>query len=72
MGEYAEMILNGECCQVCMVPCAGEPRGYPFTCGSCQLEDRIVSGKTHCPTCGKRVKAKGLNQHRRDAHNEDL
>ncbi len=72
MGEVADSILNGEVCQVCLsVIGEGNGTGYPVTCSACQLEDRIVSGKTHCPDCGKRVKSKGLKQHRRDVHGGD-
>lgn len=38
MGEYAEMILDGECCQICG-EYLGESMGHPMTCASCHSED---------------------------------
>lgn len=84
MGEIADMMLDGtlcECCgcyiddegadgipRYCSKQCAGD-RGFDDyeTTG-----DRSVNApnpkKTNCPTCGKRVKKVGLEQHIRDAH----
>jgi hypothetical protein len=74
MGEYADMIINGESCQECGAY-LGEAVGYPRTCRSCKpaggsnghLRTLIVA-KTNCPTCNKRVKKAGLADHMRDAH----
>lgn len=74
MGEYADMIIEGESCQECGAY-LGEAVGYPLTCGSCKkpggsgghLRTKIVA-KTACITCGKRVKKAGLADHMRDVH----
>lgn len=73
MGEYADMIIDGEVCQECGTY-IGEAAGYPRTCKSCKpggsnghLRSKIVA-KTACLTCGKRVKKAGLADHMRDAH----
>lgn len=78
MGEYADMIINGESCQECNVY-MGEPVGYPRTCKGCRRIDFAStagnrkppannSGKTNCPVCNKRVKLAGGNDHLRDSH----
>ena len=36
MGEYADMILDGEMCQLCGGMLEG--KGYPTLCHDCQLE----------------------------------
>lgn len=66
MGEIADDIVDGVICQLCCRPI--EDYGYPRTCDDCQEEDRPVASKVHSPDCGKRVKVKGLKDHRRDAH----
>ena len=34
MGEYADMIINGEICEECMLPLTKE-YGYPVSCKEC-------------------------------------
>ena len=34
MGEYADAIISGELCEMCMFPLA-EPLGFPQTCVEC-------------------------------------
>ena len=72
MGEYADMILEGESCQDCGVY-LGDAVGYPRTCKGCKRQEVATtratnSGKTNCPVCNKRVKLAGLNDHLRDSH----
>ena len=76
MGEIADMMLDGTMCQGCGVWMDGgnDGPGHPQTCESCKREARranapaVMDRKVACPTCGKKVKAVGLNDHRRDAH----
>ena len=37
MGEYAEMMINGDSCQVCG-EFLGEGPGHPMTCSYCHSE----------------------------------
>jgi hypothetical protein len=73
VGEIADLMIDGEICQVCGEE-LGEAVGYPRTCGGCQLQDRYEAQqaegqkKVACPTCGRKFKAVGLPQHQRDAH----
>lgn len=39
MGEAAEDILDGSCCQVCGEYFEDEAPGYPRTCDGCESED---------------------------------
>lgn len=80
MGEYADMMLDGTCCQYC-----GEvidtDNGYPTSCASCAREERKRDGvtytkcgsprpsKTRCGVCNKLIKKTGLKDHMRDKHN---
>ena len=41
MGEYAEMILDGECCQICG-EYLGESSGHPMTCDDCHTEEMMM------------------------------
>lgn len=80
MGEYAEMMLDGTCCQSCgeFLNDGHEGDGYPQFCASCQPEydgPTTKSGrrihrpsKVNCPQCKKLVKKVGLDQHIRDVH----
>jgi predicted RNA-binding Zn-ribbon protein involved in translation (DUF1610 family) len=69
MGEIADSILEGELCQECGVY-MGEGDGYPRSCSACSRPAPKAApvGHARCPECGKRVKAVGLADHRRDAH----
>jgi len=75
VGEYADLLLNGDVCQYCMCE-FGEGDGYPRSCRGCrQHEPKEVKpkkpqpiAKVSCPTCKKRVKHNGLADHMRDAH----
>lgn len=40
MGEISDMIINGECCQVCASNFETPGRGYPFTCKECEGQDK--------------------------------
>ncbi len=71
MGEIADMMLDGTLCEGCGVYMDGAEPGHPRVCSSCQSEryrPAVKDRKVPCPTCNKRVKAVGLNDHRRDAH----
>jgi hypothetical protein len=68
MGEIAEMILDGELCQVCGCY-IGPGAGQPAHCPSCEPKPlRILppKPKVRCTVCGKRVN--GLADHMHDAH----
>lgn len=39
MGEIADDILEGACCQVCGEYVEGEPYGFPFTCSGCEADE---------------------------------
>lgn len=53
MGDYADMMLDGTCCQICgVVLDFGGGGGFPMTCGSCQ-QDLRPQGKTR-RTCAHR------------------
>ncbi|QHJ00082.1 hypothetical protein GT347_20120 [Xylophilus rhododendri] len=76
MGEYADMMLEGELCHGCGVALHGKPTGEPTFCRSCQKEANIARNqaegaaakKAPCPTCGKRVRLVGMADHHRDVH----
>jgi len=44
MGEYADMMINGEACQGCGLPFE-EEQGHPSFCGSCWRERKKHLGK---------------------------
>lgn len=81
MGEYAEMMIDGTCCQYCGVY-IGSDAGYPQSCHVCKQEERRYKditytkggsprlSKTRCKICNKLVKKTGLKDHMRDKHNE--
>ena len=70
MGEYADMIINGETCQYCMAEYPPEPTGIPWTCAGCNqdMNPKATAVKVKCNQCGKRVKEVGLAQHVHDVH----
>lgn len=69
MGEYAEMMLDGTLCEGCGVY-MGADGGYPVRCADCQNDGKPLQKgmKAVCPTCQKKVKAAGLDDHMRDVH----
>lgn len=72
MGEYADMVINGEVCQFCLEPLSSD-NGYPSTCAGCmqdEVEEKPKDPKVKCPTCGKRVKPTGLEMHCKVVHGE--
>ena len=80
MGEYAEMLLDGTCCEGCGEFMGGGSPGYPRYCSKQCARDRGMVAPTHgetskrplegkCQKCGKRTKsALGLIFHMRDKH----
>jgi hypothetical protein len=80
MGEYADMMLDGTCCQYCG-EYIGSDAGYPQSCG-CERKERGLSeitytecgqprpSKIRCEVCNKLVKKTGLKDHMRDKHKE--
>ena len=77
MGEYAEMMLDGTCCEACGTY-LGAGYGFPNYCSAKCARDRRATyhipppppwgRKTKCPECGKKVKSVGLKDHMRDMH----
>ncbi len=77
MGEYAEMMLAGTCCEACG-EYLGFGSGFPAYCSPACAASRGVFvqfytprkpiPKTKCPECGKKVKRVGLRDHLRDMH----
>lgn len=54
MGEYAEMMLDGTCCNVCGEYLGSEGNGFPVTCKSCGVEsdEKFENGSdVFCPHC---------------------
>lgn len=43
MGEIADSMIYGECCEMCGVPLAGEAGGFPRYCSSECAKDRGAS-----------------------------
>jgi len=77
MGEYADMVLEGLIDGETGELIDGDAPGYPRSAsqGSQRKLRRLLNdatspktAKAKCPTCGKRVKAVGLEQHIRDVH----
>lgn len=81
MGDIADMMLEGDMCQLCGVILSGE--GYPQVCPACQESENVdqfgqpseqttpvpvVRRKTKCPHCGKSVWESGLKQHIKAKH----
>lgn len=85
MGEYAEMMLDGTCCEGCgtYIDDAGGD-GIPRYCSNQCARDRGATHalpnpvnvpnpkKTNCGVCGKRVKKAGLADHMRIAHQAQM
>ncbi len=79
MGDVADQVIDGECCQVCLCP-VDTPVGCAFTCSECKdpgekdefLTDEeklsLISKKINCKICKKRVKRTGLIDHMRVKH----
>ena len=77
MGDIADQIVNGECCEFCQVPSfLPFPLGYPFTCDECRNESppkkpaKIIKPKFNCPKCNKLVKEIGFHHHIQVCHPE--
>lgn len=70
MGEIAEMMMDGTLCEGCGVYLNGESYGLARRCGHCKRSQNYLPplAKVACKTCGRKVKATGLNDHMRDAH----
>lgn len=80
MGEYAEMMLDGTCCEGCGEYMGGGSPGFPRYCSAACARGRGVETRPErrattrppegrCDKCGKRCKsAAGLIAHMRDKH----
>ena len=70
MGEIAEMMIDGTLCEGCGVYLDGESYGVARRCPCCRKSQNNLPPltKVACKTCGRNVKAAGLNDHMRDAH----
>lgn len=76
MGEYAEMILDGTCCQCCgeFLNDGEDGDGFAVFCAACQpigeaaekvspKKRKHAGPKIKCPVCGVQVKKVGLGDH---------
>ncbi len=75
MGEYAEMMLDGTCCQCCgeFLNDGEDGEGFPMFCAGCQPSEaeeqkprkkkKSNHPKIKCPVCGVSVKKVGLGDH---------
>lgn len=36
MGEFADMVLDGDCCEACLEPFEDAGIGHPRTCDACK------------------------------------
>lgn len=73
MGEIADMMIDGTLCQECGAFINSRSIGLPRSCASCKGEEKDhlpkrFRAKVTCPTCSKKVRDIGLEQHIRDAH----
>ncbi len=77
MGDIADWMLEGGCCQICGVQLDGEP-GYPRMCPGCLIDDEQLIERVAHPVngvkcdvghCKKRFKTlPAMKQHARDKH----
>ena len=76
MGEIADLMLEGDLCEGCGCE-MGPGDGYPRRCRACAKEHAAYAReatacsapiKVSCPTCKKKVKRVGLQDHMRDVH----
>ena len=68
MGEIADMMLEGTLCANCGEYMGDAGYGVPRYCVGCDDRLQLHESKVKCTTCGRKVKAVGLQQHMRDAH----
>ncbi|HGM6773280.1 TPA: hypothetical protein ACKQAW_003889 [Stenotrophomonas maltophilia] len=82
MGEYADMMIDGDVCEGCGVYLPGCGQGFARYCRHCQptkaerkaeniarhTAEQARKKKVPCPTCGRRVREIGMADHQRDAH----
>lgn len=74
MGEYADMMIDGDACSLCGVtlygPLAGN--GVPALCRDCRRQQKSKQRQSlpfRCDYCGKRVSSQiGLKQHTAAVH----
>jgi len=73
--SIAEDVVNGEICQFCCGSPPATPKGYPFTCRSCQTDGDLKERppkknkrKIKCPICDRRIKHDGFQNHVKDKH----
>lgn len=69
MGDVSEMILAGVLCEQCGGAIGdGQAPGHPRKCSDCGPAPGPLVRKVKCDQCGRRVRATGLQDHKRDAH----
>lgn len=82
MGDISDMMLDGTLCEGCGVYMPGESCGAPRRCRGCRptkadqkaeniarnLAEHAAAKKHPCPTCGKKLRLVGMQDHIRDAH----
>ncbi|QGL88386.1 hypothetical protein FEO91_08740 [Stenotrophomonas maltophilia] len=82
MGEYADMMIDGDVCAGCGVNLPGCGQGFSRLCRDCRptkaerKAENIVRPNAEqarqknvpCPACGRRVREIGMADHHRDAH----
>lgn len=79
MGDIADQIVNGECCELCGTPCDGEPVGWNYICEECGEGDIdtnqskvSLKPKSTCPICKRKIKSVGLLNHVESEHGKHL
>ena len=71
MGEYADMMLDGTCCEACGGFFGdGQAPGYPRYHKKCKPAVESPKPKVKCTVCQRKVKPTGLSDHMRDAHGD--
>ena len=81
MGEFTEMVIDGDLCSCCGVYIS-PGQGFPRLCRDCRRDCRraekgyqggavATTSKVNCPQCWRRVKPTGLLDHTRAMHGRE-